>query len=447
MVWLDGLLRTRGSSIFRSKGILNFAGDGRRYVFQGVHMLLDGRPGRAWKPEEQRRSELADRYVLDGHEQTLERQTAVFTKLAATAERLSAAGVEVHLDASGDGLAAGAGTLIKSPGVPQDAPSVQAARARGIPVLGELELAWRLLHNEFVAVTGTNGKTTTTEWIGHIHREAGLPVAAAGNVGTAASSLIGQIDPGATIVCEASSFQLEDAEAFSPEAAVLLNLEPDHLDRHGSFEAYVAAKLRIFANQGNDDVAIAPQGPNELKVVALATGAIRTWTVPTLPFHLTWGDGGREVGFSGSGGLYVLNVSGAGGAPHLVLPRTVKSDDVGDAILSPNGTIIAAVEYDYQGNVKLNQHSIVSGIVEISATTGKPKAAKRAASPLALSASAATWPRTRSMMCACSGRPARATAASPAPPPATRSARSRAGWPAARRHRSVPTPPTVAPAD
>jgi hypothetical protein len=119
-------------------------------------------------------------------------------------------------------------------------------------------------------------------------------------------------------------------------------------------------------------LAIALQGPNEIKVVTLATGAIRTWKVPTMPFHLTWGDGGREVGFSGSGGLYVLNVSGAGGAPHLVLPRTVKSDDVGDAILSPNGTIIAAVEYDYQGNVKLNQHSIVSGIVEISATTGKP---------------------------------------------------------------------------
>jgi UDP-N-acetylmuramoylalanine--D-glutamate ligase len=181
-------------------------------------------------------------------------------ELAAIAERLSAAGVEVHLDAPGEGLAARAGTLIKSPGVPQDAPVVHAARARGIPVLGELELAWRLLRNEFVAVTGTNGKTTTTEWIGHIHREAGLPVAVAGNVGTAASSLVEQVDPQATIVCEASSFQLEDTDAFSPEGAVLLNLEPDHLDRHGSFEAYVAAKLRIFANQGNDDVAVAPAG-------------------------------------------------------------------------------------------------------------------------------------------------------------------------------------------
>ena len=179
-------------------------------------------------------------------------------QLAATAERLSAAGVEVHLDAPGEGLTARAGTLVKSPGVPQGAPIVRSARAQGIAVLGELELAWRLLPNEFVAVTGTNGKTTTTEWIGHIHREAGVPVAVAGNVGTAVSSLIGETEPEVTIVCETSSFQLEDSEQFAPEAAVLLNLAPDHLDRHGTFDAYVSAKLRIFANQGNDDVAVAP---------------------------------------------------------------------------------------------------------------------------------------------------------------------------------------------
>jgi UDP-N-acetylmuramoylalanine--D-glutamate ligase len=180
-------------------------------------------------------------------------------RLAEAAGRLSRAGVEVHLDASGDVFAARAGTLIKSPGVPQSAPAVRAARARGIPVLGELEFAWRLLANEFVAVTGTNGKTTTTEWIGHVHREAGAPVAVAGNVGTPLSSLPGAVDPEATVVCEASSFQLEDTELFSPEGAVLLNLAPDHLDRHPSYEDYVAAKLRIFRNQGNDDVAVIPE--------------------------------------------------------------------------------------------------------------------------------------------------------------------------------------------
>jgi UDP-N-acetylmuramoylalanine--D-glutamate ligase len=180
-------------------------------------------------------------------------------QLAEAAGRLSAAGIEVHLDASGDALAASAGTLIKSPGVPQTAPAVRAARAHGVPVIGELELAWRLLPNEFIAVTGTNGKTTTTEWIGHVHKEAGAPVTVAGNVGTALSSLVGRLDPGATVVCEASSFQLEDTDAFAPEAAVLLNLAEDHLDRHGTFEAYVAAKLRAFVNQGNHDIAVAPE--------------------------------------------------------------------------------------------------------------------------------------------------------------------------------------------
>ncbi len=179
-------------------------------------------------------------------------------ELVRAARRLSVAGVEVRLDASGDALAARARTLIKSPGVPQNAPAVLAARAAGTPVLGELELAWRLLPNEFIAVTGTNGKTTTTEWIGHIHREAGAPVAVAGNVGTALSSLIGQVPVQSTIVCETSSFQLEDALEFSPEAAVLLNLAPDHLDRHHTFDDYVAAKLKIFARQGNDDIAVAP---------------------------------------------------------------------------------------------------------------------------------------------------------------------------------------------
>src|SRR6202020_609621 len=104
----------------------------------------------------------------------------------------------------------------------------------------------------------TNGKTTTTEWIGHVHRTAALPVAVVGNVGTAASTLAGTISPDTTVVCEASSFQLEDTVAFAPEAAALLNLAPDHLDRHPTFEDYVAAKLKIFANQGNDDLAVAP---------------------------------------------------------------------------------------------------------------------------------------------------------------------------------------------
>jgi UDP-N-acetylmuramoylalanine--D-glutamate ligase len=175
------------------------------------------------------------------------------------AAALAAAGVEIYLNEfSGVALLDRIGVVVKSPGVPAQAAVVQAARERGIPVLGELELAWRLIENEFVAVTGTNGKTTTVELIGHIHREAGLPVAVAGNVGTALSSLAGSLDAAATVVCEASSFQLEDTLEFAPEAAVLLNITPDHLDRHGTLAAYAAAKLEAFARQSAEDVAVLP---------------------------------------------------------------------------------------------------------------------------------------------------------------------------------------------
>jgi UDP-N-acetylmuramoylalanine--D-glutamate ligase len=188
--------------------------------------------------------------------------------LEQTAGRLSAAGVEVHLDAAHSELPpdrlATIGTLVKSPGVPREAPVVQAAERAGVPVLGELELAWRMLPNRFIAVTGTNGKTTTTEWLGHLFRTAGAPVGVAGNVGTALSGLIDRIDSEAAIVCEASSFQLEDTAAFAPEVAVLLNLTPDHLDRHGTFEAYREAKLRIFANQEPDGVAVLPEALEDL---------------------------------------------------------------------------------------------------------------------------------------------------------------------------------------
>jgi UDP-N-acetylmuramoylalanine--D-glutamate ligase len=169
------------------------------------------------------------------------------------------AGLEAHLGTDGLAFLPHARAVVKSPGVPREAPVIAAARARGIPVLGEMELGWRLLGNEFVAVTGTNGKTTTVELLGHIHREAGLAVAVAGHGGTALTGLVG-LDPDAVVVCEASSFQLEDTLEFAPEGAVLLNVQSDHLDRHGTFEDYLSAKLRIFRLQGNFDVAVAPAG-------------------------------------------------------------------------------------------------------------------------------------------------------------------------------------------
>jgi UDP-N-acetylmuramoylalanine--D-glutamate ligase len=176
------------------------------------------------------------------------------------AGRLRAAGVEVVLGAEDPALLEGVDLLVKSPGVPREAALVEAARERGLTIWSEIELGGLLLANPVLGVTGTNGKTTTTELLGAIFRAADLPVAVAGNVGRPLTGLDGVIAPDAWVICELSSFQLEDIDAFRPRVAVLLNLTPDHLDRHGTFEDYRAAKLRVFENQQEDDFAIVPRG-------------------------------------------------------------------------------------------------------------------------------------------------------------------------------------------
>jgi len=165
-------------------------------------------------------------------------------------------GAEVHLNTDGVEFVDEVDNVVKSPGVPQEAPAIAAAKAEGKNVFGELELGWRLLPNPFIAITGTNGKTTTTELLGQIYRDAGLPVAVAGNVGTPVCELVENIDPEATVICEASSFQIEDAPEFAPECGILLNLAPDHLDRHHTFENYRDAKLTMFAGQGPGQFAV-----------------------------------------------------------------------------------------------------------------------------------------------------------------------------------------------
>ena len=196
------------------------------------------------------------------------------------AGRLRDAGVEVNLDGDREELVERARCVVKSPGVPRESPAVRRALTLGVPVIGELELAWRLLPNRFVAVTGTNGKTTVAELLGHVWRVAGREVAVAGNVGTPLASLVGELDDDTTIVCEASSFQLEDSTDFAPECALLLNATPDHLDRHRTFDDYLAAKLRIFACQTADDVAIVDRSdpviagldlPGAARVIDVAT--------------------------------------------------------------------------------------------------------------------------------------------------------------------------------
>jgi UDP-N-acetylmuramoylalanine--D-glutamate ligase len=178
----------------------------------------------------------------------------------AASAALEARGVEVvkvdrklgnDTDAS---LLDGVDLLVKSPGVPAEAPLVQEALRRGVPVWSEVELGYRLLGpTPIVGVTGTNGKTTTVELLGAMLRAAGADVAVAGNVGKPLSA----VERADWVVCELSSFQLEDVHELHLRVGVLLNLEPDHLDRHGTFEAYRAAKLRIFERA---DVAVVPSG-------------------------------------------------------------------------------------------------------------------------------------------------------------------------------------------
>jgi UDP-N-acetylmuramoylalanine--D-glutamate ligase len=176
------------------------------------------------------------------------------------AGRLREAGVEVVLGADDPELLDGVDLLVKSPGVPPAAPLAAAARKRELTGGSEFELGFRLLHNPILGVTVTNGKTTTSELIGEIFRAAGKDVAVAGNVGRPLSGLDGAIDASAWVVCELSSFQLEDIDTFRPRIAILLNLAPDHMDRYESLDDYRSAKLRIFQNQTAEDIAVVPRG-------------------------------------------------------------------------------------------------------------------------------------------------------------------------------------------
>jgi UDP-N-acetylmuramoylalanine--D-glutamate ligase len=162
--------------------------------------------------------------------------------------RLADLGVELRLGTEEEVLLEGMELVVKSPGVPAESPLVAAAHSRDIPVWSEVELGYRLLPagSRLIGVTGTNGKTTTTELLAAILRAAGRPVEVAGNVGRALTDAAEQASEDSWIVCELSSFQLEDVHLLACDIAVLLNLEPDHLDRHGTLEAYRDAKLRIF---------------------------------------------------------------------------------------------------------------------------------------------------------------------------------------------------------
>jgi UDP-N-acetylmuramoylalanine--D-glutamate ligase len=165
-------------------------------------------------------------------------------------------GITVETGGHGERTFQGQDLIVVSPGVPVNAAPLVQARALGEPVIGEIELASQFLSGPIVAITGSNGKTTTTTLAGEILTASGLPTLAGGNIGTAAISLVEQATSETVVVLEVSSFQLETIQTFRPKVAVILNITPDHLDRHRTFAAYADAKARIFENQQAGDFAI-----------------------------------------------------------------------------------------------------------------------------------------------------------------------------------------------
>lgn len=150
-------------------------------------------------------------------------------------------------------LAEGFDAVILSPGVPRTIPLVAEAYRKGIPVMAEVELAWRNLEGSVVGITGTDGKSTTTALAGHLFREMGFDAYVGGNIGIPLISFAGKTTPDSVIVAELSSFQLETIIDFRPDAAMLLNVTPDHLDRYDSMDDYFKAKMRIAMNQSPED--------------------------------------------------------------------------------------------------------------------------------------------------------------------------------------------------
>jgi UDP-N-acetylmuramoylalanine--D-glutamate ligase len=146
--------------------------------------------------------------------------------------------------------------IVLSPGVPADLPPVEAARRRGVNVIGEVELAGMYLQGRIIGITGSNGKTTTTALVGHILRESGIAAQVGGNIGTAVTAIVDSSRPDQWNVLELSSFQLETIQTFRADIGVCLNVTPDHLDRHHTFEKYAAAKGRLFETQRPDDYAV-----------------------------------------------------------------------------------------------------------------------------------------------------------------------------------------------
>ena len=177
-------------------------------------------------------------------------------EVAEAAEKLRVAGVKLELGGFVPQTFLEQDLIVVSPGVPAKIEPLENARAKGIPVWSEIELAWRFLRGKLVAITGSNGKTTTTSLVAHILKTSNVPTLIGGNIGTPLLALVETSVDTSVTVAEISSFQLETIDSFRPEIGVLLNLTPDHLDRHITFEEYAGAKMRMFENQLEKDIAL-----------------------------------------------------------------------------------------------------------------------------------------------------------------------------------------------
>ena len=185
-------------------------------------------------------------------------------------------GVVWHLgEAHPENLIEGMDLLVISPGIPIDHVAVQKARELGVEVIGEVELAYRFSNGQLLAVTGTNGKTTTCTLLGEIFKKAGKRTFVVGNIGTPYSGIAAELKPTDVTVCEISSFQMESASSFHPEVCAILNISEDHLNRHGTMENYIALKERIFANsRGNDSVVLNWDDPVTRGMAARVKGKV-----------------------------------------------------------------------------------------------------------------------------------------------------------------------------
>lgn len=221
-------------------------------------------------------------------------------ELGQTARELVEAGIDVRTDDPGVAALEGVDLVVLSPGVPRTAPLPAAALERGVPVIGELELASRFAAAPIVAVTGTNGKSTTVALIGHLLSALGRTCAVCGNIGVALSQVVEEVPADGVLVVEVSSFQLESIDAFHPAVAVILNLRPDHLDRYDGLADYYAAKRNLFRNQTAADVA----------VLCADDATLRGWAPALRARVLYFGEAGVESGATTSGADLVIREAG-----------------------------------------------------------------------------------------------------------------------------------------